>query len=436
MDQRIDKIGQYLIDWVFVNVLTWDAAAQWICVGVAMLLTSVIWRILRRRIGRWVEDHVGSEFGRSMMLAVTGIGGTALLIILLQVCSASFQGLDIEPRVLNATSILAVAWILIRLLSGIISNRTISKCVAVSVWIWAALRIFGLLPPITEFLREMSLTVGDTSFNALGVINGLILAAIFLQGAAITTRFAARRIEKVKDLSPSVQVLLTKGVKTLLYTVAVLFAMSSVGIDLTSLAIFSSALGVGIGFGLKTIFSNYVAGILLLLDNSIKPGDTIEVGQVFGVVRDMHGRYTSVLTRDGMEYLIPNELLIAGEVVNWTYSDTNVRIKIPVGIAYHSDVDKALELLAKATEGVNRVLKDPAPAARLKGFGDNSVDLDLRIWISDAEKGVASVRSDILRNVWKLYHDNDIDFPFPQRDVLIKSDSELSVKITRDENKD
>ena len=259
MDQRIDKIGQYLIDWVFVNVLTWDAAAQWICVGVAMLLTSLIWRILRRRIGRWVEDHVGSEFGRSMMIAVTGIGGTALLIILLQVCSASFQGLDIEPRVLNATSILAVAWILIRLLSGIISNRTISKCVAVSVWIWAALRIFGLLSPITEFLREMSLTVGDTSFNALGVINGLILAAILLQGAAITTRFSARRIEKVKDLSPSVQVLLTKGVKTLLYTVAVLFAMSSVGIDLTSLAIFSSALGVGIGFGLKTIFSNYVA---------------------------------------------------------------------------------------------------------------------------------------------------------------------------------
>ncbi len=436
MNQRFEKIGHYLTDWVYRNVLTWDAASQWICVAVAMLLTFVVWGVLRRRISRWVEGHVSSEFGRSMVLAGTGILGTALLVILLQVCSAFFQGMDIEPMVLDATSILAVAWIFIRLLSGIISNPAIAKCVAVTVWIWAALRIFDLLSPITDFLRDLSLTMGDSSFNALGVIKGLLLAGIFLQAAAITTRFATKRIENVKELSPSIQVLLIKAVKTFLYTVAVLFAMSSVGIDLTSLAIFSSALGVGIGFGLKTIFSNYVAGILLLMDNSIKPGDTIEVGQVFGVVRDMHGRYTSVLTRDGKEYLIPNELLIAGEVVNWTYTDTNVRIKIPVGIAYHSDVDKALELLAKATEGVERVLSNPAPAARLTGFGDNSVDLDLRIWISDAEDGVANVRSEILRNVWKLYHSHDIEFPFPQRDIMLKPESELSVKITRDENKE
>jgi len=187
---------------------------------------------------------------------------------------------------------------------------------------------------------------------------------------------------------------------------------------------------------LKTIFSNYVAGILLLLDNSIKPGDTIEVGQVFGVVRDMHGRYTSVLTRDGTEYLIPNELLIAGEVVNWTYSDSNVRIKIPVGIAYHSNVKLAMKLLEKAASDVDRVLKDPAPAARLTGFGDNSVDLQLRVWIADAEDGVANIRSAVFVKIWELYHEHGIEFPFPQRDILLKPESELSVKIKKDEAND
>ncbi|MDC0336475.1 mechanosensitive ion channel [Pseudodesulfovibrio sp.] len=433
MNKIFEKVVPFLTDWLQTNVLTWETGAQWLCAVGALLLAIVVWAILRKRISQWVEGHVKSEFFRSMLLAFTGVGGSALLILLLQTCAAAFTVAGITPIVLDAVSILAVAWIVIRLLSGIISNPALSKCAAISIWIVAALRIFGLLAPITDFLHGLSINVGDTSINALGFIQGIILAAIFLQGAAIMARFAARRIEKVKDLSPSLQVLTIKAIKVVLYTVALLFAMSSVGIDLTSLAIFSSALGVGIGFGLKTIFSNYVAGILLLMDNSIKPGDTIEVGQVFGVVRDMHGRYTSVLTRDGMEYLIPNELLITGEVVNWTYSDTNIRIKIPVGIAYHSDVDTALALLKKATEGVERVLRTPAPAARLVGFGDSSVDLDLRVWIADAEDGVASVRSDILRNVWNLFHENDVEFPFPQRDVLLKADSQLSVKVTRED---
>jgi len=207
--------------------------------------------------------------------------------------------------------------------------------------------------------------------------------------------------------------------------------MSSVGIDLTSLAIFSSALGVGIGFGLKTVFSNYVAGILLLMDNSIKPGDTIEVGSVFGVVHDMHARYASVLTRDGTEFLIPNEQLISGEVVNWTYTDQNVRLKIPVGIAYDSDVEKALELLVEATKDVSRVLRHPAPAPRFVGFGDNSLDLQLRIWIKDAERGVTNVRSQVMLNIWRLFNEHGIEFPFPQRDVLIKPDSAIAVKLDK-----
>lgn len=431
MQEKIESVIKFLTDWLNTNVLTWSTAAQWSCVLVAYLLTALLWRGMERRLFAWVDERIENDLGRSILRAFVDVGNVGLFIILMQVAAAVFWTLELTPRVLDAASDLAVAWIIIRLLTSMMPNRALARGVAIVVWVVAALNIFGLLLPIEEFLNGLSITVGETTFNALGIIKGLALAGLFLQAASLTAQFATNRIDKVADLSPSIQVLMTKAVKVVLYTAAVLVAMSSVGIDLTSLAIFSSALGVGIGFGLKTIFSNYVAGILLLMDRSIKPGDTIEVGTVFGLVRGMHGRYASVLTRDGTEYLIPNELLISGEVVNWTYTDKNVRLKIPVGIAYDSDVDKALELLGTACDGIPRVLRSPAPAPRLVGFGDNSVDLQLRVWIADAEKGVTNVRSQVMLNIWHLFHEHGIEFPFPQRDVLLKEGSSLSVTVDK-----
>ena len=401
----------------------------------ALGLALLTWNSVKSRIAKWVEDYIPGEMVKAALGALIGTGHLVIFIILIQVCGAVFQQMDMEPSVLIAVSNLAVAGIAIRLLTGMMVNRTLARGTSMAVWVVVALDILGLLSPITDFLKSLSFSMGEGQFTALGAIKGVVLAAICLQAASLITQFTTRRIESITDLSPSLQVLMVKVVKVALYTAAILFAMSSVGINLTSLAIFSSALGVGIGFGLKTIFSNYVAGVLLLMDNSIKPGDTIEVGEVFGVVRGMHGRYASVLTRNGKEHLIPNELLIAGEVVNWTYTDTNVRLKIPVGIAYHSDVELAMELLAKAVDGIERILCNPPPAVRLVGFGDSSVDLQLRIWISDAEDGVTNVRSMVLLNIWKLFHENGIEFPFPQRDILLKPDSALTVKIEKDGDK-
>lgn len=433
MQEKIDAIIQFLSGWLHTNVLTWSTAAQWACVLGTYLFTLLIWRGIERRLFQKVNDTVKNDIGRALLRAMVDVGNVALFVILMQVCAAVFWTLELTPRVLDGASDLAVAWIIIRLLTSMMPNRTLARFATLIIWVVAGLNIFGLLAPITGFLEGLSISVGDASFNALGVIKGLALAAIFLQAASLAAQFTTRRIEGVRDLSPSLRVLMVKTVKVVLYTAAVLFALSSVGIDLTSLAIFSSALGVGIGFGLKTVFSNYVAGVILLMDNSIKPGDTIEVGGVFGVVRGMYGRYASILTRDGMEYLIPNELLISGSVINWTYSDTNIRLKIPVGIAYESDVSKAMDLMEQAVKGVSRILKEPAPVARLIGFGDSSVDLELRVWIADAEQGVANVRSDVLINVWNLFHENGVEFPFPQRDVLLKPDSTLTVKLDKEE---
>ncbi len=436
MEKIIEDILLYLTMWIQANVLTWSMVAQWLCAGSAFFLALIFWAGVTSRIKKWTDKHVSGDLANSALNALIHGGNLVLFIILAQICAAVFVGMDKNPQVLNALSYLAVAGIVIRLLTGLMTNRTLARWVTIMVWTIAALHIFGMLSPISKFLKGLSFSMGKgDTFTALGAIKGVLLAALFLQVASLTVQFVTKRIERNADLSPSLKVLTVKTVKIVLFTAAILFSMSSVGIDLTSLAIFSSALGVGIGFGLKTIISNYVAGVLLLMDNSIKPGDTIEVGSVFGVVHDMHGRYTSVLTRDGMEYLIPNELLITGEVVNWTYSDKNVRLKIPVGISYQSDIELALKLLEKVHEGVDRVLDDPHPASRLVGFGDSSVDLQLRIWIADAEKGVTNVRSEVLLNIWKLFHKHGIDFPFPQREILLKSDSALTVKIEKDSDK-
>lgn len=433
MQEKIDAVIAFLSGWLRTNVLTWNTAAQWGCVLGAYLVTALLWRGVERRLLARVDEKVSNELGRSLLRGLVDVGNVAVFILLMQVCASVFRVMEYAPGVIDAASNLAVAWIVIRLLTSMMPNRALARGVATVVWSVAALSIFGLLTPITDFLSHLSLTIGENSFNALEMIKGLALAAVFLQAASLAGQFADKRIQRINDLSPSLKVLMIKVVKVVLFTAAVLSAMSSVGIDLTSLAIFSSALGVGIGFGLKTVFSNYVAGIILLMDNSIKPGDTIEVGGVFGMVGDMHARYASVLTRDGTEYLIPNEQLIAGQVVNWTYSDRNVRLKVPVGVAYESDVEKALDLLAEAAVGVKRVLTSPAPAPRLKGFGDNSVDLELRIWIADAEKGVTNVRSEVMLRIWRLFHENGIEFPFPQRDVLIKPDSALAVTLSRED---
>ncbi|MFH1912918.1 MAG: mechanosensitive ion channel domain-containing protein [Pseudomonadota bacterium] len=429
--QQIDRIIAFLGQWLEANVLNWLMAAQWGVVTGCLILAALLWRGVEGRAARWVEANVPGALVRSILTALLGVGASVLFLVLLSVSAAAFTTAGFSPWLLHAASDLAVAWIAIRLLTGMMASRSLARAVGVTVWTVAAMSVFGLLSPITDFLQSLSFSVGDSTFTALGAIKGFLLAGVCLQVASVAARFAEGRIHTVADLSPSLQTLLIKTVKVALFTTAILFALSSVGIDLTSLAIFSSALGVGIGFGLKTIISNYVAGVLLLLDHSIKPGDTVEVGGVFGVVRGMHSRYTTILTRDGKEFLVPNEQLISDAVVNWTHSDTNVRIKIPVGVSYEADVEMALALLEQAAQAVPRVLRDPAPAARLMGFGDSAVDLELRIWIVDAEKGVANVRSDILLTVWKLFHKHGVEFPFPQRDVLLKPGSNLSVTLDR-----
>jgi len=428
---KISEILLFLEDWLQTNVLTWRTAAQWLCALGALLISLAVWRVVRPRLERWRYAHVQNPLGRGALYVVAQTGGLILFIMLAQMGAGGFQLLDYRPWVLDALSQLTVAGIAIRLLALTMSNKGLARSTATVVWIFVGLHMLGLLTPFTNFLQNLSFSMGSTTFTALGALKGLILAVILLQAAVMLSKFAVTRISHMRDVSPSVQVLLGKTVKVILFTVAILMAMSSVGINLTSLAIFSSALGVGIGFGLQTIISNYVAGIILLMDRSIKPGDTIEVGGVFGVVSGVYGRFSSVKTRDGKEYLIPNEQFVTNEVINWTYSDNNIRLRIPVGVAYEADVNKALRLMEEAPKGMKRILSSPEPRAMLIEFGDSSVNLELRAWIADTNDGVTNIKSDVLLRIWDLFHENGVVFPFPQRDVLLKPGSALAVTVDR-----
>ena len=267
--------------------------------------------------------------------------------------------------------------------------------------------------------------------SILSIIQSGFLLAILIWAAMLISQVAGNAISRNDDLSPSVQVLLHKLLRFFLLVIAVIFSLGIVGIDFTALAVFSGAVGIGIGLGLQKIVSNFISGIILLLDKSIKPGDVIEIdtvsGSTYGWVQHLGARYTAVRTRDGTETLIPNESFIDSPVTNWTHTNKAVRRKIPVGVSYSTDVERAIELCLEAADVTKRVLKVPKPVCLVKGFGDSAVDLEVRFWLNDPEGGVANVSSQLYLEIWKRFNAENIEIPFPQRDLNIRSSIPIEV---------
>ena len=286
-----------------------------------------------------------------------------------------------------------------------------------------AMHLLGWLPIVAEMLDAVGITVGSTRVSLLSVSELILMVAAFMLAAGWLSTTLERRLKASSHVSKSVRVGIVKFVRLFLYTLAGMLALNAAGIDLTTLAVFSGALGVGIGFGLKSIVSNFISGFILLFDRSIRPGDVIHIGDRFGWVKSLRARYVVIRDRDGVEVLIPNENLITSEVTNWSYSDRRVRLKLPVQISYSDEPEEAMGLLLQAAEGHGRLLREPPPQARLIGFGDNGIDLELRVWIRDPESGVGNIRSDINLSIWRLFKQHCVTIPFPQRDVYLHGET-------------
>ena len=319
-----------------------------------------------------------------------------------------------------ATSLLS-AWIVIRLAAGLIANRELARLIAGVAWTFAALNVVGLLGPLADVLDRAVLPVGKAEVSALDVLQGLVLFVLFLWLALAGAALIEKRVRGLQSVPVNARELLAKVSRIVLIALAVLISLNATGIDLTALAVFGGALGVGIGFGLQKVVGNFISGLILLMDRSIKPGDVIETGGTYGFINKLGARYTSVVTRDGTEYLIPNEDMITQPVINWSHSDRLVRLKIPVQISYASDLKKAVDLMNEAAGEEPRIVGSPAPRTLLKGFGESGVDLELRFWIEDPQNGVANIKSPVMLRIWDKFHEHGIEFPYPHRVIELKS---------------
>jgi len=416
-------------DWMTAHVLTIPTLVQLLAVAAAFVTALCLAGLVRRGLDRVGEREIFRGRARS---ALSPLVPLALFLVWLAI-----QWLMIIVAVeaawpsdlMRITASLLTAWVVIRLASNILRDKAWSNLVAVVAWPIAALNILGLLDDTIAILDSLAFNLGDLRLSALVVIKGVLALGLLLWLALVGGRVLERRINASPNLTPSVQALIVKLLKATFVVIAILAAIGTVGIDLSAFAFFGGALGVGIGFGLQKVISNLISGVILLLDKSLKPGDVIAVAGTYGWIRSLGARYALVVTRDGIEHLIPNEELITTRVENWSHSDQKVRLKIPVGVSYDTDLHKAMALCIEAANAVDRVLDDPPVRCLLIGFGDSSVDLQIRLWIADADQGVSNVSSEILLNVWDRFRENGIEIPFPQRDLHIRSADGLEGRL-------
>lgn len=317
---------------------------------------------------------------------------------------------------------LSLAWLFASVLSRIVRNRFVARALAWLTWIYAALVILGIDDDAATFMEGLAIPLGAVRLSALMVLKAALLLIATVWLAVVVGKYIDERVRISEELTPSIRVLVGKVAKVGLVLVAGAIALSSVGLDLTALTIFSGAVGVGLAFGLQKVVSNFVSGMIILLDKSIKPGDTISLEGTFGWVRELRARFVSVVTRDGREYLIPNEDFITQRVINWSFSDNLVRLDVNFGVSYDADPHKVSELAIKAAMSVGRVEADRRPVCWLTDFGESSLNFVLRFWIHDPQQGLTNVRGRVLLALWDTFRENGIDIPYPHREIIMKPD--------------
>lgn len=401
------------------------------------LLSTAVWLLWGRYIGNVLQgppavDLRGLSLRASKRLVFPVTLGLVALMghAILGSIGRSTGLLDVAVPLLAALVAIRLMIFLLRVGGGGEHRLTFVEYL-ISTWIWVLLILYlaGWLPPVEHALDRVALQLGQARISVLALFKFLIAASVLLLFFLWISRLIEARIQRHFSVDPALGSGVAKVVRYVLVLMAFLVAVDSAGVDLTSLTVLGGAIGVGLGFGLQRVASNLVSGYLLLFDRSIRPGDVISVGDSYGWVQKLAARYIVVRDRNGVDTLIPNERLIANEVINWSYGDRNVRLKLPAQISYADDPVLAMSLMEQAALVSPRVSPDPPPGCRLMGFGDNGIELELRVWISDPENGVNNVRSDINLAIWTSFKEHGITIPYPQRDVHItNADSESDDK--------
>jgi small-conductance mechanosensitive channel len=358
---------------------------------------------------------------RVFMRVLVGSASTAVFAALMIAARLIMAASTWPSRsyLLSIAAKLALAWLIIRLVTSVIRNPSLVRLVSLSAWLVAALSIVGELDSVIDALDSVAIVLGGLRLTPLLLIKlgVLLIAALWLTN--IASNFAESRITQSSDLTPSLQVLLVKMIRVGLMVFAVAAVLSAVGINLSALAIFSGAAGVGIGFGLQKIVANFISGIILLVDKSVKPGDLVTIGDSSGRISAMKTRYISVAAGDGREFLIPNEDLVTQKVTNWTYTDKNTLVKVLFGTNYDADPRLVCKLVIETAAGAPRALKNKPPNCILTEFAESGMKFSLTFWIADPD-GMDNVKSDVMLALWDTFRRENIKVAYPVREILVR----------------
>lgn len=425
----IQKFSQRLLEWGMENVLATDVAVQIVLIGIALLVGVLARKKLLPRAQPAIDKltiHYRSKLILSNLCRLV-MQIVALIVILIgtRIAAADFAG-GTDMGLARAVMALLGAWIAIRLIVQFIENNAVRNLFSTTVWVIAALHILGVFDETIAVMDSIGMNFGTARLSVLTVTKGLFALSVLLYAALFLSGVLERRVQKETSLTMSSRVLIGKIIRIALVTFALLIGVTAAGIDMSLFAVFSGALGLGVGFGLQKGISNLFSGMLLLMDKSIKPGDILELQNgAFGWVQHMGARYTEVITRDNKSFLIPNEDFITQQVVNWSHGDTLIRLEVKFGVHCESNPHIVKKLSESAAVRPSRVVASPAPICHLIEFGESSLNFVLRFWIKDAEKGVTNMRGEVMLALWDTFQENGIRIPYPHREVYVHQDTEI-----------
>ncbi len=408
--------------WAYLFQL--DTLEQLVLIGALFIPAWLLSRVVEPRLEARVREIKGMPGVLRAVVAVLRRTELLFFVILLLLGRHAVDafGWPANSYLLSIAGKLATSFLLISIVSQIIRRRTIRIFFAWSAWIFVAAEILGITDDVSEFLDSIGFDIAQGRISVLTVFKFLVVLGALLWGASTLGNLIDQRVQRVEELTPSLRVLLGKVIRFALIFLAGIVTLQSLNIDLTAFTVLSGAVGVGIGFGLQKVVSNFISGIIILLDESIKPGDTISLGETFGWIRELRARFVSVITRDGREFLIPNEDFITREVINWSFTDKFVRLDVNFGVAYDSDPHEVIRIAIEAASSVDRVDSErKKPVCWMTEFGDSSLNFRLRFWIDDPQQGLTNIRGKVLLALWDAFKAADIKIPFPHREVIFKN---------------
>ena len=414
------------------NVLT-EIAVVLVCLLAGWFVGAALRDRFQRRKVKAPTALTWTYFApQGLVVAAPAIVALGLVVVARNVLNAA----HFDVTILDAATHLIVAFVVVRivvlLFAASLGNKSWMQHwesrATLFIWLIIAAQYLGWLDPIISTLDSIGVAAGKSRITVWSVLKLLFTLTLFVLVAAWISRWVERRLKKLANLAPSTRIGIAKFSNAFLIGLSILMGLNAAGVDLTALTVLTGAIGLGLGFGLQSIAANFVSGFVLLMDRSIKPGDVISLSgqsgtstENFGWVQELRGRYVVVRDRDGVEMLVPNQQLISNAVINWSYTDPRIRLKLPLRVSYQDDPELALRVLLIACEGHARVLREPAPVSRLMHFSDNGIELELRFWISDPQEGVNNVRSDVNRAIWRLFKEHKITMPVAQREIVMHS---------------